>query len=136
MAILSYVWRCLDASVEARRGRSSRVLMEHSQRLIFSWSAVYRPAWDATPAAYVEHGIVGWGRSRRLVKIEDPACTFTSFVGIQHFDPSRWHLDGAPVAKVFASFFVGGRTVGLHTYATMDEALAAVREFHSRLSHE
>jgi hypothetical protein len=101
--------------------------------LHIAWAKVYRAEWDTTPACYVAAGIVGWGRSRRLAKIEDPACAFTSYVGIQHFDPARWNLPCAPVAKYFASLFVRGRTVGLRTYATMSDALAAVRTFHERL---
>jgi hypothetical protein len=99
-----------------------------------AWAQVYREEWDTTPARYVAAGIVGWGRSRRLAKIEDPTCAFTSYVGIQHFDPTRWNLPGVPVAKYFASLFKHRRTVGLQTYATMSDALAAVRKFHERLS--
>jgi hypothetical protein len=101
--------------------------------LDITWSATYRPAWDSTPQAYVEAGFVSWGRSRRLAKAHDPRVDFTSYLGLQHFDPARWHLPGLPTAKFFASFLIRGRTVGLHTYPTMNEALAAVQTFHARL---
>jgi hypothetical protein len=101
--------------------------------LRIAWSAIYHPEWDATPLEYVAAGLVGWGRSRRLAKAHDAARAFTSYLGVQHFDPARWNLPGLPTAKFFASFFVSGRTVGLHTYPTMAAALTAIRSFHARL---
>ncbi len=106
---------------------------DRAHELRISWSATYCPGWDARPEEYVTSGVVGWGRSRRLARIYDPTSAFTAYLGIQHFDPARWNLPGAPVAKYFASLFVRGRTVGLHTYATMNDALTAVRTFHERL---
>jgi len=104
--------------------------------LQIAWAQVYRAEWDTAPDRYVAAGVVGWGRSRRLARIDDPASAFTAYLGIQHFDPTRWNLPGAPVAKYFASVFLHRRTVGLHTYATMNDALAAVRTFHERLGRD
>ncbi len=104
-----------------------------AHELRISWSAIYCPGWDARPEEYVTSGLVGWGRSRRLARIHDATSAFTAYLGIQHFDPARWNLPGAPVAKYFASLLVRGRTVDLHTYPTMNDALAAVRTFHERL---
>jgi hypothetical protein len=101
--------------------------------LHLTWSSIYHPEWDWTPHAYVAAGLVGWGRSRRLAKAHDLQAGFTSYLGIQHFDPAHWNLPGIPSAKFFASFLVRRRTVALHTYPTMDQALAAVQEFHAHL---
>jgi hypothetical protein len=91
------------------------------------WSPVYEPAWDETPAAYVEHGAVAWGRSRRLGKYGEDAHGLKAYIGVQHFDPAHWHTPGEPVARFFVSLFLHGRTLALHTYPTMDAALTAVR---------
>jgi hypothetical protein len=101
--------------------------------LAMSWSAAYRPEWDAVPEAYVAHGIVGWGRSRRLARADDSARGFKAYVGVQHFDPARWHARGEPRAVFFVSLFLRGRTVTLQTFPTMPAALAELRAFHARL---
>jgi hypothetical protein len=108
------------------------VRQEHALAVV--WSAAYRPAWDATPEAYVEGGVVGWSRSRRLARAEDASIGFKAYVGIQHYDPSRWHVAGAPRAVFFISFFQGGRTLALRTFPTMDDALAELRRVHSGLA--
>jgi hypothetical protein len=100
---------------------------------LIQWSPVTCRAWDADPDAYVRAGAVGWGRSRRLGKLVDVERHFKAYVGIQHFDPDRWHLPGEPRAKVFLSLFLQGRTVALHTYPTMAEALEALRAFYRQL---
>lgn len=91
-----------------------------------AWSAAYSPAWDLTPERYVDEEIVGWGRSRRLGKYLDEALGLKAYVGVQHYDPGRWGVEGEARAKVFLSLFVNGRTIFLRTYATMDEALDAL----------
>jgi hypothetical protein len=101
--------------------------------LHITWSAIYHPEWDTTPQAYVTAGLVGWDRSRRLAKAYDPSRGFTSYLGVQHFDPTRWNVPGRPVAKFFASFLVRGRTAALRTFPTMTKALAEVQAFHARL---
>lgn len=113
--------RLADAGEQARQGLTLR------------WSEVYRPAWDGTPAAYVEHGIVGWGRSRRLARAQDPARAFKAYLGVQHYDPARWHVAGEPRAAFFLSLFLAGRTIALRTFPTLDAALAELRAFHGRL---
>jgi hypothetical protein len=97
------------------------------------WSPVYQPQWDDQPEAYVRHGMVAWGRSRRLVRAADMQCSFKSYIGIQHYDPSRWHTAGEPRTVFFLSLFVHGRTVALRTFPTCQDALAAMRVFHSSL---
>jgi hypothetical protein len=105
---------------------------EHALTLV--WSTAYRPAWDATPEAYIEGGVVGWSRSRRLARAEDASASFKAYVGVQHYDPSRWHVAGAPRAVFFVSFFQGGRTLALRTFPTMDVALAELRRVHAALA--
>ena len=108
--------------------------MRQEHALTVVWSAAYRPAWDATPEAYVEDGVVGWSRSRRLARAEDASAGFKAYVGIQHYDPSRWHVAGAPRAVFFVSFFQGSRTLALRTFPTMDVALAELRRVHAGLA--
>ena len=78
--------------------------MRQEHVLTIVWSAAYRAAWDATPEAYVEAGVVGWSRSRRLARAEDASAGFKAYVGVQHYDPSRWHVAGERVGVV-VSFF-------------------------------
>ncbi|HZC78812.1 MAG TPA: hypothetical protein VE258_13765, partial [Ktedonobacterales bacterium] len=105
--------------------------MRQEHVLTIVWSAAYRPTWDATPEAYVESGVVGWSRSRRLARAEDASIGFKAYVGVQHYDPSRWHVAGAPRAVFFVSFFQGGRTLALRTFPTIDVALAELRRVHA-----
>jgi hypothetical protein len=101
--------------------------------LILHWSAAYQPAWDATPGAYTAHGIVGWGRSRRLARAEDRAVALKAYLGVQHDDPSRWQVAGEPRTVFFLSLFLASRTIALRTFATLPEALAELHAFHARL---
>jgi hypothetical protein len=101
--------------------------------LTVRWSAAYHPEWDDTPDAYVAHGVVAWGRSRRLARAEDTARAFKAYLGVQHYDPARWHVPGEPRAVFFLSLFHRGRTVTLRTFPTRAAALAALRDFHARL---
>ena len=103
--------------------------------LTITWSPVYRPEWDDVPRAYIQSGAVGWGRSRRLARAEDPARLFKAYLGVQHFDPARYGLAGEAQAKFFVSLFVGGRTVALRTYPTLPAARAALEQFHAALYH-
>jgi hypothetical protein len=102
--------------------------------LAIRWSAAHRPEWDEDPAAYVAHGVVGWGRSRRLARAEDAARAFKAYLGVQHFDPARHYLAGEPRSVFFLSLFLAGRTVTLRTFPTLPAALAELRGFHARLS--
>ncbi|HLJ79881.1 MAG TPA: hypothetical protein VKT52_00255 [Ktedonobacterales bacterium] len=101
--------------------------------LIYQWSAIYRPEWDAIPEKYVECGLVGWGSSRRLARIADPARAFKAYFGVQHFDPGRWNLPGEPASKFFLSLFVRNRTVTLRTFPTLAAARAELERFHASL---
>lgn len=109
-------------------------MKEHDpESLHIRWSPHYHPAWDTTPEEYVAGGIVAWGRSRRLAKAEDSAVAFTAYLGVQHYDPARWHVAAEPRAKFFVSLFVNRRTVALRTYPTLAEALDELHRFHAAL---
>ncbi len=99
-----------------------------------TWSTAYHAAWDVTPERYVDEGAVAWGRSRRLGKYVEEDVGLKAYVGVQHFDPWRWGVAGEARAKFFVSLFVGGKTVSLHTYATMGEALDALDAFRTLFS--
>lgn len=101
--------------------------------LTITWSPIYHPAWDATPEAYVAAGLVAWGRSRRLAKAEDRASRLRAYLGIQHDDPQRWSLTGAPRARFFLSLLLDGRTLSLRTYPELPLALGALRDFAAQL---
>jgi len=94
--------------------------------LTVRWSPVYQPQWDETPQAYVDAGIVGVGRSRRLAKAEDAQRAFKAYLGVQHWDPSRWNLPGKERAVFFLSLFRDNRTLALRTYPTVPAALSAL----------
>ncbi|HEU4782019.1 MAG TPA: hypothetical protein VFS83_01635 [Ktedonobacterales bacterium] len=94
--------------------------------LAVRWSPIYQPQWDETPQAYVDAGIVGVGRSRRLAKAEDRLRGFKAYLGVQHWDPSRWNLPGEERAVFFLSLFHDNRTLALRTYPTIPAALAAL----------
>jgi hypothetical protein len=96
--------------------------------LAFCWSTVYQPQWDEMPQAYVDAGIVGAGRSRRLAKAEDSSRAFKAYLGVQHWDPSRWNLPGEARAVFFLSLFRDNRTLALRTYPTISAALAALHD--------
>lgn len=101
--------------------------------LSIHWSAAYCSAWDKTPEEYVAHGIIAWGRSRRLAKAEDASVAFTAYLGVQHYDPARWHVAGDPCAKYFLSLFVAHRTIALRTFPTLADTLDALGHFHAYL---
>lgn len=101
--------------------------------LTIVWSPIYQPAWDADPAAYVEAGSVGWGKSRRLARAEDGTRRFKAYLGVHHSDPARWGSADMPHASFFLSLFRDGRTLSLHTYPTMAICLAALRAAYATL---
>ncbi len=101
--------------------------------LEFTWSPIYQPQWDDQPEAYVQHGIVAWGMSRRLAKATDRQNAFKAYLGVQHFDPGHWHVSGEPRAAFFLSLFVHGRTIALRTFPICQDALAALYTFHATL---
>lgn len=104
--------------------------------LTITWSPIYHPEWNATPEEYVAAGLVGWGRSRRLARAEDTALVFRAYLGVQHFDPSRWNLPGEATAKFFLSVRVHGRTLWLRTFPTMGDALATLRSAYAGVRGE
>lgn len=79
------------------------------------------------------HGLVGWGRSRRLARAEDRAVAFKAYLGVQHDDPARWHGSGPARSVFFLSLFLANRTVTLRTYPTLGAALVELRRFHAAL---
>ena len=87
------------------------------------WGVAYHPQWDATPDAYSEAGLVGWGRSRRLGKLV-LAPGFLAYIGVQHVDPQRagWGDLDAPTTRFFVSWFDGSRCLALRTTPTLDAA--------------
>jgi len=102
--------------------------------LRMQWSVVYHSPWDATPEAYLECGIVAPGRSRRLARMEDDTRAFKAYLGVQHFDPTRYGLPGQAQTRFFLSLFLRGRIVTLRTYPTLDAARAALDNFHAGLA--
>ncbi len=108
-------------------------MRESNGMLTISWSAWYRPDWDDTPARYLDHEVLAWGRSRRLGKAEDANRAFKAYLGVQHFEPSRWHAAGEARAQYFLSLFLRGRTVMLRSYPTMRAALEELCAFHAQL---
>ena len=93
---------------------------------LIRWSPVYQPLWDETPQAYVDAGIVSVGRSRRLARADDANRAFKAYLGVQHWDPSRWNLPGEAHAVFFLSIFRNSHTLALHTYPRLPAALAAL----------
>ena len=101
--------------------------------LELTWSQIYQPQWDDQPEAYVQHGIVAWGRSRRLAKAIDRQSDFKAYLGVQHYDPGHWHVSGEARTVFFLSLFVHGRTIALQTFPTCQDSLAALYTFHVTL---
>ncbi|MGH2503951.1 MAG: hypothetical protein ACRDID_15680 [Ktedonobacterales bacterium] len=102
--------------------------------LFLRWSLHYQPAWDATPDAYVEAGVVAPERTRRLLRADDPRLGMKAYIGVRHSDPSRYGLPGEPHASFFLSVLLGKRTLFLHSHATVQAALAELRRTHERLA--
>ncbi len=92
------------------------------------WSPIWRPEWARSPGAYVEAGLVGWERSRRLLRGDDERLGLRVYLGVRHSDPTRWGGAGEPQATFFASALLGRRTLFLRTFPTAGEALVALGE--------
>lgn len=97
-------------------------------RTHIAWHSEYRPEWDTTPEEYAEHGIVLWGKSRRLGLLRHGPVK--AYLGVQHVDPTRpgWNILDAPSARFFVSLFISGRVVTLRTFPTMADALLFLAE--------
>lgn len=98
------------------------------------WSPAWRPEWASAPEAYVEAGVLGWERTRRLLRGDDTRLSLRVYLGVRHTDPTRWGLVGEPRATFFASALRGGRTLILRTYPTAAEALNALGEVRAELA--
>jgi hypothetical protein len=99
-----------------------------------AWAPHYQAEWDEDPARYVAAGVVAWGHSRRLARVDDPARAFKAYLGVRHAEPRVWGSDDAPYTRFFLSLFLHGRTITLRTFATMPEALAALHAFYATLA--
>ncbi len=102
--------------------------------LTLRWSPVYQPAWDATPEAYFDAGVVAWERTRRLLRADDARLGMKAYIGVRHSDPARWGLPGEPHADYFLSVLLGATTIFLHTHRAIPSALAELRRTHAHLA--
>ena len=100
------------------------------------WAGWYVPDWDEQPERYVEEGVVGWGRSRRLAMAHDDTLGIKAFIGVQLYDPGLWNVPGEPITRFFLSLFFHGRTLSLRTYPTIPAAFAALVSFHEAAQAE
>ncbi|MFL5732765.1 MAG: hypothetical protein ACJ78Q_06145 [Chloroflexia bacterium] len=101
-------------------------------RSMIDWHREYHPEWDDAPDEYAEHGVVHWGRSRRLGLLT--LGRTKAYLGVQHVDPNLpgWAIVDNPQARFFLSLFVAGRCITLSTFPTMDAALQALGSFLER----
>ncbi|HST05993.1 MAG TPA: hypothetical protein VLQ48_14840 [Chloroflexia bacterium] len=98
-------------------------------RAQIEWHREYNRAWDADANAYVRAEVVAWGKTRRLGVLR--AGRLKAYIGVQHIDTTSgaWDIEGEPFARFFVSLFRDGRSVTLRTFASMDEALAALNQW-------
>jgi hypothetical protein len=96
--------------------------------LPITWSVCYHPAWDVAPEAYLQARIVAPGRSRRLGRYSDALRGRKGFIGVYH-QPGPPGSEGR--TRFFLSLFVQGRTLGLRSYATIDDLLVVLGAFHA-----
>jgi hypothetical protein len=96
---------------------------EGSVRYQVTWNASYNRDWDDLPERYLEHGIVAWGKSRRLGHLE--IGRYKAYIGIQHVDPgnSGWEMVESPSARFFGSLFIDGKVVSLRTFSRISEVI-------------
>src|SRR3954454_21230900 len=101
-------------------------------RSLITWSPEYRVDWDETPGFYAEHGVVSWGKSRRLGLLR--LGRVKAYLGVQHIDPAvpGWGIVDAPEARFFLSILVSNRTVTLRSFPTMGAALSFLLSFLSQ----
>jgi hypothetical protein len=102
--------------------------MMHTE-LPITWATWYQPEWDTTPEAYLQAGTVKPNRSRRLGRYSDPLRGYKGYIGVYHLGDSR-ETEGK--TRFFLSLFARGHTLGLKSFATIPEALAALEAFHMR----
>jgi hypothetical protein len=108
-------------------------MINEALRTLIHWHNLYQADWDDLPDAYIDHGVVQWGHSRRLGRFE--AGAVKAYLGVQHVDPGRpgWAIVDQPQARFFLSLFVSGDCVTLKTFAQMDQALDMLGSFLSSL---
>ena len=97
--------------------------------LPITWAAWYQAEWDATPEAYLQAGVVKPNRSRRLGRYSDPLRGCKGYIGVYHMGDS---LGASGKTRFFLSLFAHGRTLGLKSFATIPDLLAALQAFHTR----
>ena len=98
--------------------------------LPITWAAWHRAEWDATPEAYLRAGIVKPNRSRRLGRYSDPQRDCKGYIGVYHMGDSQG-TEGK--TRFFLSLFARGRTLGLKSFDTIPDLLAALEAFHRRV---
>lgn len=98
-------------------------MQQYELRLRIHWNPEYRPEWDIDPDKYADSGIVQWGRSRRLGKLQ--LSDIKAYIGVQHVDPNKpgWAIVDQPQARFFASVFISGQCIALRTFPSMQAAL-------------
>lgn len=98
-------------------------------RSLISWHGEYQPEWDGSPEEYAAHGVVQWGRSRRLGLFR--LGVVKAYLGVQHVDPGKpgWGIVGEPQTRFFLSIFMSGRCITLRTFPTLDAALDALNGY-------
>jgi hypothetical protein len=104
--------------------------VEHETlRSLISWHGEYRTEWDGSPEEYAAHGMVQWGRSRRLGLFK--LGVVKAYLGVQHVDPGKpgWEFVGEPQTRFFLSIFMSGRCITLRTFLTLDGALDALEGY-------
>ena len=90
------------------------------------WSTWYHPEWDRTPEAYLEAQILKPSRSRRLGRYSDPRRERKGYIGV-------YHQAGQPgtedKVRFFLSLFAHGHSLGLTSFTSIDDLLAALATF-------
>ena len=112
-----------------RRAVGPLYLNPSDLRPVIRWGRDYRREWDRTPDAYVDNGLVGWARSKRLGMYEEG--TVKAYIGVQHVDPSLpgWGSLNEAQARFFLSTFTGSRCIALRVFPTIDDTLDALYTF-------
>ncbi|HLZ57667.1 MAG TPA: hypothetical protein VKR06_12020 [Ktedonosporobacter sp.] len=95
--------------------------------LPITWSTCYHPEWDASPEAYLKAQIVKPTRSRRLGRYGDPLSERKGYIGVYN-QAGIQGTDGR--TRFFLSLFAYGHTLGLSSFATIQELLVVLEAFH------
>ena len=100
-----------------------------STELPITWSANYHSEWDETPETYLQARIVAPTRSRRLGRYSDPRRERKGYIGVYH---QAGYLESEGHTRFFLSLFVRKHTLGLRSYARMQDLLAVLDAFHAQ----